>query len=76
MLISELGLTTRTYNLLRLAGINTVDELKEKPAEVLWGINGLGNKAIAEIISKMEQLEVECAWMAEIYAIYSPFEKI
>ena len=53
--IEDLGLTARTYNALRRAGIQTIEQLREKTPEQLLEFPGLGEYTVAEICRKLEK---------------------
>jgi len=53
--IGEIGLSVRSYNALRRAGIETVGQLLEYNEESLLQIRNLGRKSIDEILLKMEE---------------------
>ena len=63
--IGEIGLSVRSYNALRRAGIETVGQLLECNEESLLQIRNLGRKSIDEILLKME--EYRNFRMQEIY---------
>jgi len=54
--IEELDLSVRSYNCLKRAGINTVQELSTKTEEDMMKVRNLGRKSLDEIKSKMEEL--------------------
>ncbi len=51
--IEELDLSVRSYNCLKRAGINTVEELVEKSAEDMMKVRNLGKKSLDELKQKM-----------------------
>ena len=51
--IDELDLTVRSYNCLRRAHINTIDDLINKTEEDLLKIRNLGRKSTREVIEKL-----------------------
>lgn len=57
--IEELGLSNRTYNALKRAGINTVDEIESKTEEEFEQIKSLGRKCIDEIRQKLQEFPKE-----------------
>src|SRR5699024_212650 len=59
MTIEELDLSVRSYNCLKRAGINTVQELSTKSEEDMMKVRNLGRKSLDEIKSKMEELGLE-----------------
>ena len=56
MTIDELDLTVRSYNCLKRAGINTVQNLSEKTEEDMIKVRNLGRKSLKEIKEKLETL--------------------
>ncbi|KXZ39010.1 DNA-directed RNA polymerase subunit alpha [Alkalithermobacter thermoalcaliphilus JW-YL-7 = DSM 7308] len=56
MTIEELDLSVRSYNCLKRAGINTVEELTNKTEEEMMKVRNLGKKSLEEVIQKLEEL--------------------
>lgn len=56
MTIEELDLSVRSYNCLKRAGINTVEELTRKTEEDMMKVRNLGRKSLEEVVQKMESL--------------------
>lgn len=56
MTIEELDLSVRSYNCLKRAAINTVEELTEKTEEDMMKVRNLGKKSLEEVIQKLESL--------------------
>lgn len=56
MTIEELDLSVRSYNCLKRAGINTVEELATRNEEDMMKVRNLGKKSLEEVIAKMEEL--------------------
>ncbi|HSQ34004.1 MAG TPA: DNA-directed RNA polymerase subunit alpha [Peptostreptococcaceae bacterium] len=56
MTIEELDLSVRSYNCLKRAGINTVEELANKSEEDMMKVRNLGKKSLEEVIQKLEEL--------------------
>ncbi len=56
MSIDELELSVRSYNCLKRAGINTVEELTNKTAEDMMKVRNLGKKSLEEVTGKLEEL--------------------
>jgi DNA-directed RNA polymerase subunit alpha len=56
MTIEELDLSVRSYNCLKRAGINTVEELTEKTEEDMMKVRNLGKKSLEEVESKLSEL--------------------
>jgi DNA-directed RNA polymerase subunit alpha len=56
MTIEELDLSVRSYNCLKRAGINTVEELIQRDEEDMMKVRNLGKKSLEEVINKLEEL--------------------
>lgn len=56
MTIEELDLSVRSYNCLKRAGINTVQELTEKTEDEMMKVRNLGRKSLDEVIQKLNAL--------------------
>ena len=56
MSIDELELSVRSYNCLKRAGINTVEELTNKTAEDMMKVRNLGKKSLEEVEDKLSEL--------------------
>ncbi len=56
MTIEELDLSVRSYNCLKRAGINTVEELTLRTEEDMIKVRNLGKKSLEEVIQKLEEL--------------------
>lgn len=56
MTIEELDLSVRSYNCLKRAGINTVQELTTKSEEDMMKVRNLGRKSLEEVQEKLEEL--------------------
>lgn len=56
MNIDELELSVRSYNCLKRAGINTVEELTNKTSEDMMKVRNLGKKSLEEVLSKLKEL--------------------
>ncbi len=54
--IEELDLSVRSYNCLKRAGINTVDDLANKTEEDMMKVRNLGRKSLEEVLNKMADL--------------------
>ena len=59
MNIDELELSVRSYNCLKRAGINTVEELTNKTAEDMMKVRNLGRKSLEEVLAKLKELNLE-----------------
>ena len=59
MSIDELELSVRSYNCLKRAGINTVEELCSKTAEDMMKVRNLGRKSLEEVLAKLKELGLE-----------------
>ncbi|UOR10583.1 DNA-directed RNA polymerase subunit alpha [Halobacillus amylolyticus] len=56
MTIEELDLSVRSYNCLKRAGINTVQELANKSEDDMMKVRNLGRKSLEEVKHKLEEL--------------------
>lgn len=56
MNIDELELSVRSYNCLKRAGINTVEELCNKTPEDMMKVRNLGRKSLEEVLAKLKDL--------------------
>lgn len=56
MTIEELDLSVRSYNCLKRAGINTVDELAQKSDDDMMKVRNLGRKSLEEVQKKLLEL--------------------
>lgn len=56
MTIEELDLSVRSYNCLKRAGINTVEELIRKSEEEMMKVRNLGKKSLEEVQNKIAEL--------------------
>ncbi|OEF97911.1 DNA-directed RNA polymerase subunit alpha [Desulfuribacillus alkaliarsenatis] len=56
MTIEELDLSVRSYNCLKRAGINTVQELINKTEEDMMKVRNLGRKSLEEVQEKLQEL--------------------
>ena len=56
MTIEELDLSVRSFNCLKRAGINTVEDLINKSEEDMMKVRNLGRKSLEEVISKLNSL--------------------
>lgn len=54
--IDELELSVRSYNCLKRAGINTVEELINRSPEEMMKIRNLGRKSLEEVLEKLKEL--------------------
>lgn len=59
MNIDELELSVRSYNCLKRAGINTVEELTNKTMEDMMKVRNLGRKSLEEVQAKLSELGLE-----------------
>ena len=56
MNIDELELSVRSFNCLKRAGINTVEELVNKTSEDMMKVRNLGRKSLEEVLAKLKEL--------------------
>ncbi|MBP5385018.1 MAG: DNA-directed RNA polymerase subunit alpha [Lachnospiraceae bacterium] len=59
MNIDELELSVRSYNCLKRAGINTVEELCNKTSEDMMKVRNLGRKSLEEVLGKLKELGLQ-----------------
>lgn len=59
MTIEELDLSVRSYNCLKRAGINTVEELSNKSEDDMMKVRNLGKKSLEEVIQKLNELDLK-----------------
>ena len=58
MTIEELDLSVRSYNCLKRAGINTVEELIQRTEEDMMKVRNLGKKSLEEVQTKLAELNL------------------
>jgi len=56
MTIEELDLSVRSYNCLKRAGINTVEDLTNRTEEDMMKVRNLGKKSLDEVLQKLKAL--------------------
>ncbi|MDP4133139.1 MAG: DNA-directed RNA polymerase subunit alpha [Bacillota bacterium] len=61
MTIEELDLSVRSYNCLKRAGINTVEDLIARTDEDMMKVRNLGRKSLEEVINKLHGLGLSLA---------------
>ena len=59
MNIDELELSVRSYNCLKRAGINTVEELTNRTPEDMMKVRNLGRKSLEEVLAKLKELGLQ-----------------
>ena len=59
MNIDELELSVRSYNCLKRAGLNTVEELCNKTADDMMKVRNLGRKSLEEVLGKLNELGLQ-----------------
>ena len=57
--IEEMDLSVRSYNCLKRAGINTVEELTNKTSEDMMKVRNLGRKSLEEVLAKLKELGLQ-----------------
>lgn len=65
MSIDELELSVRSYNCLKRAGINTVEELTNRTSDDMMKVRNLGRKSLEEVLAKLKELGLELNPMEE-----------
>ena len=58
MTIEDLDLSVRSYNCLKRAGINTVEDLANKSEEEMMKVRNLGRKSLDEVKQKLHALDL------------------
>lgn len=66
MSIDELELSVRSYNCLKRAGINTVQELVAKTPEEMMKVRNLGKKSLDEVLAKLKDLGLQLSPSEEV----------
>lgn len=61
MTIEELDLSVRSYNCLKRAGINTVEDLTNRTEEDMMKVRNLGRKSLEEVLQKLQALGLSLA---------------
>ncbi|AUS98118.1 DNA-directed RNA polymerase subunit alpha [Clostridium thermosuccinogenes] len=61
MTIEELDLSVRSYNCLKRAGINTVEDLTNRTEEDMMKVRNLGRKSLEEVLQKLGALGLSLA---------------
>lgn len=59
MMIEDLDLSVRSYNCLKRAGIQTVEELTQKTEDEMMKVRNLGKKSLKEVKEKLHDLGLE-----------------
>ncbi|MCR4923415.1 MAG: DNA-directed RNA polymerase subunit alpha [Lachnospiraceae bacterium] len=59
MSIDELELSVRSFNCLKRAGINTVEELTNKTPDEMMRVRNLGRKSLEEVLAKLKELGLQ-----------------
>ena len=65
MSIDELELSVRSFNCLKRAGINTVQELANKTSDDMMKVRNLGRKSLEEVLAKLDELGLSLRQDAE-----------
>ena len=61
MTIEELDLSVRSFNCLKRANINTVEDLISKTEDEMMKVRNLGRKSLAEVINKLNMMGLSLA---------------
>ena len=56
MTIEELDMSVRSFNCLKRAGIDTVEDLTNRTEEDMIKVRNLGKKSLEEVIQKLDSL--------------------
>ena len=59
MTIEELDMSVRSFNCLKRAGIDTVEDLINKTEEDMIKVRNLGKKSLEEVIQKLHSLGLD-----------------
>ncbi len=59
MTIEELDLSVRSFNCLKRAGINTVEDLTTKSGDDMMKVRNLGKKSLDEVINKLQSFGLD-----------------
>ena len=59
--IEELDLSVRSFNCLKRANINTVEDLISKTEEEMMKVRNLGRKSLEEVINKLSMMGLSLA---------------
>ncbi|MBE6686336.1 MAG: DNA-directed RNA polymerase subunit alpha [Ruminococcaceae bacterium] len=59
MVIEELDMSVRSFNCLKRAGINTVEDLTNRTEEEMIKVRNLGKKSLEEVIQKLHSLGLD-----------------
>ena len=59
MTIEELDMSVRSFNCLKRAGIDTVEDLTNKTEEDMIKVRNLGKKSLEEVIQKLNSLGLD-----------------
>ncbi len=54
--IEELDLSVRSYNCLKRAGINTVQDLTNRSENDMMKVRNLGRKSLEEVVAKLDSM--------------------
>ena len=61
MTIEELDLSVRSFNCLKRANINTVEDLISKTEDEMMKVRNLGRKSLEEVITKLAMMGLHLA---------------
>ena len=56
MAIEDMDLSVRSYNCLKRANINTIEDLTKKSKDDMLKVRNLGLKSLEEVINKLESM--------------------
>ncbi len=59
MTIEELDMSVRSFNCLKRAGIDTVEDLTNRTEEDMIKVRNLGKKSLEEVIQKLHSLGLD-----------------
>ena len=61
MTIDDLELSVRSYNCLKRAGINTVQDLTSRSEDDMMKVRNLGRKSLDEVMEKLHSMGLDLA---------------
>ena len=59
MTIEELDLSVRSFNCLKRAGVNTVEDLTTKTEDDMMKVRNLGKKSLDEVVAKLHSFGLD-----------------
>ena len=59
MTIEELDMSVRSFNCLKRAGIDTVEDLINRTEDEMMKVRNLGRKSLEEVLAKLKELGLQ-----------------